>query len=138
MPEPTQTPPRKPKKSAATSSDLAALIAPLERLSTGTFDARVDVKALSGDAAQAGRLVNALMEQVQTRLVDANQRKERTQIFVEQTIAGLDALVRQGELASFQARTEDEVLSPLLEGFSKVIETLRTFVREINEAALRL
>ncbi len=30
------------------------------------------------------------------------------------------------------------MLGPLLDGFGKVIDTLRTFVREINEAALRL
>jgi methyl-accepting chemotaxis protein len=141
MPEPTPTPPKKPKKApaaAAPGPSLKALLATLDDLTGGRFEARVDVGALTGDAAEAGRLVNLLMERVQSRVADSELRKERTQVIVEQAIDGLNALVRQGELAAFQARTDDAVLSPLLDGFSKVIETLRTFVREINEAALRL
>ncbi|MCU0701042.1 MAG: methyl-accepting chemotaxis protein [Myxococcaceae bacterium] len=138
MPEPLPTP-KKPKKAPATSgATLKPLLSTLDDLTGGRFEARVDVGALSGEAAEAGRLVNLLMERVQSRVADSELRKERTQVIVEQAIDGLNALVRQGELAAFQARTDDAVLSPLLDGFSKVIETLRTFVREINEAALRL
>lgn len=139
MPDTTAAP-KKPKKapSAAPAADLAPLLASLQRLSQGKFDARVDIGRLSGDVAEAGRLVNALMERVEHTVADSEQRKERSQIVVEQAIEGLNALVRQGELAAFQAKTDDIVLAPLLDGFGKVIETLRTFVREINEAALRL
>lgn len=137
MPDTTAAP-KKPKKAAAPSADLAPLLASLERLSQGKFDARVDIGRLSGDVAEAGRLVNALMERVENKVADSEQRKERSQVVVEQAIEGLNALVRQGELAAFQAKTDDVVLAPLLDGFGKVIETLRTFVREINEAALRL
>jgi methyl-accepting chemotaxis protein len=139
MPEPTPTPPKKPKKAAPISgASIKALVATLEDLSGGRFEARVDIGALTGEAAEAGRLVNLLMERVQSRVADSELRKERSQVVVEQAIDGLNALVRQGELAAFQARTDDVVLAPLLDGFSKVIDTLRTFVREINEAALRL
>jgi methyl-accepting chemotaxis protein len=139
MPEPTPTPPKKPKKAAPVpSASIKALVATLEDLSGGRFEARVDIGALTGEAAEAGRLVNLLMERVQSRVADSELRKERSQVVVEQAIDGLNALVRQGELAAFQARTDDVVLAPLLDGFSKVIDTLRTFVREINEAALRL
>jgi methyl-accepting chemotaxis protein len=139
MPEPTPTPPKKPKKAAPISgASIKALVATLEDLSGGRFEARVDIGALTGEAAEAGRLVNLLMERVQRRVADSELRKERSQVVVEQAIDGLNALVRQGELAAFQARTDDVVLAPLLDGFSKVIDTLRTFVREINEAALRL
>jgi methyl-accepting chemotaxis protein len=139
MPEPTPTPPKKPKKAAPVpSASIKALVATLEDLSGGRFEARVDIGALTGEAAEAGRLVNLLMERVQSRVADSELRKERSQVVVEQAIDGLNALVRQGELAAFQARTDDAVLAPLLDGFSKVIDTLRTFVREINEAALRL
>ncbi|MBL8937935.1 MAG: methyl-accepting chemotaxis protein [Archangium sp.] len=137
MPDTTAAP-KKPKKAAAPSADLGPLLASLERLSQGKFDARVDIGRLSGDVAEAGRLVNALMERVENKVADSEQRKERSQVVVEQAIEGLNALVRQGELAAFQAKTDDVVLAPLLDGFGKVIETLRTFVREINEAALRL
>lgn len=138
MPDTTAAP-KKPKKApGAPAADLGPLLASLERLSQGKFDARVDIGRLSGDVAEAGRLVNALMERVENKVADSEQRKERSQVVVEQAIEGLNALVRQGELAAFQAKTDDVVLAPLLDGFGKVIETLRTFVREINEAALRL
>lgn len=140
MADPTPTPPKKGKKSQAHASpgELGALLDGLASLNRGHFDARVDVARLTGDGAEVGRLLNALMEKVEHRVADSEQRKERTRLVVEQAIEGLEALVKQGELAAFEARTDDEVLSPLLGGFGKVIETLRTFVREINEAALRL
>lgn len=140
MPD-TAPAPKKPKKTngnGAHAGELKPLLAALEQLGTGHFESRIDVGALSGDGAEAARLINQLMDKVQSRVADSEQRKERTQLVVDHALEGLNALVRQGELAAFQARTEDTVLSPLLEGFSKVIETLRTFVREINEAALRL
>ncbi len=134
--------PKKPRKPKPTAAPLAATITPLlsalESLSSGRFEARVDIGALQGEVAEAGRLLNLLMERVQHRAADGEQRKERSRLVVEQSVEGLNALVKQGELTAFQARTDDVVLAPLLEGFSKVIETLRTFVREINEAALRL
>lgn len=140
MPD-TAPAPKKPKKTngnGAHAGELKPLLTALEQLGAGHFESRIDVGALSGDGAEAARLINQLMDKVQSRVADSEQRKERTQLVVDHALEGLNALVRQGELAAFQARTEDTVLSPLLEGFSKVIETLRTFVREINEAALRL
>ncbi|MBL8917638.1 MAG: methyl-accepting chemotaxis protein [Myxococcaceae bacterium] len=140
MPDTTAAP-KKPKKTngnGAHAGELKPLLTALEQLSLGHFESRIDVGALAGDGAEAARLINQLMDKVQSRVADSEQRKERTQLVVDHALEGLNALVRQGELAAFQARTEDTVLSPLLEGFSKVIETLRTFVREINEAALRL
>jgi len=140
MPDPSATAPKKPKKAngSAARAELASLLSTLEQLTGGRFDARVDVGKLTGDGAEAGRLVNLLMERVQHTVADSDQRKQRTQTVVEEAIEGLNALARQGDLATFQARTDDATLAPLLEGFSKVIDTLRTFVREINEAALRL
>ncbi|MDP3231865.1 MAG: methyl-accepting chemotaxis protein [Myxococcales bacterium] len=140
MPDPSAAAPKKPKKptGAAARAELSSLLSTLEQLTGGRFDARVDVGTLSGDGAEAGRLVNLLMERVQHKVADSDQRKDRTQAIVEEAIEGLNALVRQGDLATFQARTDDALLAPLLDGFSKVIDTLRTFVREINEAALRL
>ncbi len=138
MPDPTPTPPKKGKKTTAAAGELGALLDGLASLNRGQFTTRVDVGRLSGDGAEVGRLINALMEKVEHRVADSEQRKERTQLIVEQAIEGLEALVKQGELAAFQARSDDDVLSPLLAGFGKVIDTLRTFVREINEAALRL
>lgn len=142
MADPTPTPAKKPKKAPAATAAPGAGLSPLLRslgpIARGRFDGRVDINELAGDAAELGRLINQLLERVEARVSESEQRKERTQVFVEQAITGLDALVRQGELTAFQARTDDQVLAPLLESFGKVIDTLRTFVREINEAALRL
>jgi methyl-accepting chemotaxis protein len=140
MPDPSPGAPKKPKKpnGAAAHTGLVSLLSTLEQLTGGRFDARVDVGTLSGDGAEVGRLVNLLMERVQHQVATSNQSKDRTQAIVSEAIEGLNALVRQGDLASFQARSDDATLAPLLDGFSKVIDTLRTFVREINEAALQL
>jgi methyl-accepting chemotaxis protein len=140
MPDPAPATPKKPKKltGAASQSTLASLLSALEHLTIGRFDSRVDVAALTGDGAEAGRLVNLLMERVQHQVAESDQGRQTTQTIVEEAIDGLNALVREGDLAAFQARSDDALLAPLLDGFSKVIDTLRTFVREINEAALRL
>jgi methyl-accepting chemotaxis protein len=140
MPDPSPGAPKKPKKpnGAAARTGLVSLLSTLEQLTGGRFDARVDVGTLSGDGAEVGRLVNLLMERVQHKVATSDQSKDRTQAIVSEAIEGLNALVRQGDLASFQARSDDATLAPLLDGFSKVIDTLRTFVREINEAALQL
>ncbi len=140
MPDPSPGAPKKPKKpnGAAARTGLVSLLSTLEQLTGGHFDARVDVGTLSGDGAEVGRLVNLLMERVQHKVATSDQSKDRTQAIVSEAIEGLNALVRQGDLASFQARSDDATLAPLLDGFSKVIDTLRTFVREINEAALQL
>jgi methyl-accepting chemotaxis protein len=110
----------------------------LTTLRGGRFETRVDLDALTGEAAQVGQLMNDVLEHVERRILEAEERKEHSQEVVSKTVDGLTALVRQGELAAFQARTDDALLSPLLDAFSKVIDTLRTFVREINGAALRL
>ncbi len=140
MPDPSPGAPKKPKKpnGDAARTGLVSLLSTLEQLTGGRFDARVDVGTLSGDGAEVGRLVNLLMERVQHKVATSDQSKDRTQAIVSEAIEGLNALVRQGDLASFQARSDDATLAPLLDGFSKVIDTLRTFVREINEAALQL
>lgn len=140
MPDTITPAPKKPKKAGAprAAGPLGTLIASLQPLAKGHFDGRIDVGVLTGEAAEAGRLINHLVDQVVAQLAESEKKKDQTLAVVQTAISGLDLLVRQGELAAFQARTDDLVLAPLLDGFSKVIETLRTFVREINEAALRL
>lgn len=98
------------------------------------LSARVDPSKLSGQAAEVGMALNMLL----TRLIDSERRKATTAQEIDQALDALLQLVRQGDLSKWNTQTEDPQLGPLLEGFGKVIETLRTFVREINEAALRL
>ncbi|WP_257447067.1 methyl-accepting chemotaxis protein [Archangium lipolyticum] len=100
----------------------------------GNLDARVAKNAMEEDAADLANLFNQLLE----RFASSERRKQVAAQEIDQAIDALITLVREGDLAQWNTSTEDAQLGPLLEGFGKVIETLRTFVREINEAALRL
>ncbi|MBX7101851.1 MAG: methyl-accepting chemotaxis protein [Myxococcaceae bacterium] len=128
--------PSAPRKKAASAGGAAALSEVIAKVKAGQLGARVDARK-AGDLAPVAEELNALLAQVQERLVEADRRKEQTVQVVDQALGALIALVREGEL-SWNKSTDDPILGPLLEGFGKVIDTLRTFVREINEAALRL
>jgi methyl-accepting chemotaxis protein len=117
---------------------LVTLRAALQQLADGHYEVRLDTSALTGQEAEMVGLLNTFIDRVHHDLVDAVARREQTQTVVDEALTGLMALVRHGELTAFNAVSQDPVLAPLLDGFGKVIETLRTFVREINEAALRL
>ncbi len=129
---------KKPPKKGGAAPAQGSLVGTLETLVDGKFDARIDLGPLTGESLTTGRLVNTLMERVVTRLSDAAETRRLSQIVIDNALDGLNALVKHGELTSFDTVTDDPTLAPLLEGFGKVIDTLRTFVREINGAALRL
>ena len=138
--ESSPTPPRKSKKPAAkpASAENGALLAQVQALVSGDYSGRVDEKSLEGHDKAVAAAVNKLMNRVQNDINDSEYRRERIQHVVDNALGGLMALVKQGELTAFNATSDDPVLAPLLEGFGEVIGTLRTFVREMNEAALRL
>jgi methyl-accepting chemotaxis protein len=89
---------------------------------------------VDGEHAELGGLLNQVLE----RFSESEHRKQIAAQEIDQALDALIALVREGDLSHWTTTTEDPQLAPLLEGFGKVIETLRTFVREMNEAALRL
>ncbi|MCI0570529.1 MAG: methyl-accepting chemotaxis protein [Myxococcaceae bacterium] len=137
-PSPKSAPRRKSTSKSATpaptDTGIRVLIEAIERVLAGDLTARAPVGELAGEAALVAELLNELVRQ----LSNAEARKAITSKEIDRAIDGLIALVRQGDLARWSKVTEDDQLAPLLEGFGNVIETLRTFVREINEAALRL
>src|SRR5215212_9870981 len=140
---PNPTPPVKKKGGAAAkngSIGLVPLTSALKAAAKGDFTARAELDRLEGDSAEVAKLLNLVLDQVSNRNTEFEARKAQTVQVVDQALDALIALVRQGELNRWTASntTDDPLLGPLLEGFGKVIETLRTFVREINEAALRL
>lgn len=137
---PSSSPPTPRSADAAkpSAAETEALIAAVRGMAQGKYDVRVDLTGLSPEGAQLAVAINDLMTRVQEDLAESNYRRERIQHVVDNAIGGLMVVVRQGELSAFNTSTDDPVLAPLLDGFGKVIETLRTFVREINEAALRL
>jgi methyl-accepting chemotaxis protein len=104
----------------------------------GDLAVRVATDGLQGELADVGQLLNELLEKLAFQLEDAERKKHSSTKEIDQAIDGLIGLVRSGDLSGWSSTTDDPQLGPLLEGFGKVIDTLRTFVREINEAALRL
>ncbi len=147
-PETTDEPKKKKKKAlaapkAASASAAAAAVPPqvvlaLQALAEGQWDARIEMGKLAGVDATIASLINRVAERAQSEVREGLKYGERVHSVVTDALSGLEALLKQGELSAFTAKTEDPVLSPLLDGFSRVIDTLRTFVREMNEAALRL
>ena len=128
----------KASKKKGGSGGLLPMTAALEAVLGGDVEARVEVKGLTGEFKQLAGLLNEALKNLSLQISDAEARKQHTVSIVDNALEGLIALVRQGELSRWNATTEDPLLGPLLDGFGKVIDTLRTFVREINEAALRL
>lgn len=134
-------PPKKKKSSASppAADDTAAFIGVLRAAAAGDYLRRVDLKGLSGEHKELGTLLNGLLTRVGAEQKSAVFRREEMQHLLESAQSALSALVSHGDLTTFQwTPIDDPVIDPLLDGFSKVIDTLRTFVREINEAALRL
>jgi methyl-accepting chemotaxis protein len=113
---------------------LKALSDTLRSVLAGNLQARVVPETVGSDYAEMAGMLNQVLD----RFSDSEHRKQVAAQEIDQALDALIALVREGDLARWNTTTEDPQLAPLLEGFGKVIETLRTFVREINEAALRL
>lgn len=139
-PTPQKTPRKKaaPKNVVTASQSTNGPAHPVEealRLAlSGNLAARVDVANVVPEAKATAELVNSLLEQ----LCQSEARKQLAAHEIDRAVDSLIALVRSGDLAHWSSGTDDAQLGPLLESFGKVIDTLRTFVREINEAALRL
>ncbi|MEW5739721.1 MAG: methyl-accepting chemotaxis protein [Myxococcota bacterium] len=133
----------KKKKSApgknGDGGDLSHLIASLERAATGDFGVKVDVNGYQGELKDLVKVLNKVLARAAAEQQQSVARGDEMRHLLEGAQTALSALVARGDLTSFAwAPIDDPVLDPLLDGFSKVIDTLRTFVREINEAALRL
>jgi methyl-accepting chemotaxis protein len=127
------------KPTLAPGAPLSAVMKALEYISAGDYTARVDVRGLEADAAAVAELLNRAMDRVSAEQRVAASRRDEMRHMLEAAQGALSALVTRGDLTTFQwSPVDDAVIDPLLDGFSRVIETLRVFVREINEAALRL
>lgn len=146
----TDTPEQSPSKSNRKGSKrrtspapavpaMATIKGALEEIVRGNFTLRVDPSALEGDAAVIGELLNLAMERVTAEQRAAAHRREEMSHMLEAAQQALGALVTRGDITAFTPTpVQDPVIDALLDGFSRVIETLRSFVRGINEAALRL
>ncbi|MBS2030376.1 MAG: methyl-accepting chemotaxis protein [Deltaproteobacteria bacterium] len=102
----------------------------LERVAQGDLSARV--RALSSDdpaVVQLGELINRAL----SRAGESVSREG-----IDKASELLVKVADEGDLTSWNVTSDDAQLRGLYEGVGRVLETQRTFVREINEAALRL
>lgn len=127
------------KKRSAKAGRAKGLLDGLRAAAAGDFGVRLDPAAFEGEQREVAELVNAVLQRA---LVERDQyvtRSEELRHLLEAAQGSLSALVTHGDLTTFAyEQVDDPIIDRLLDGFSKVIETLRTFVREINEAALSL
>jgi methyl-accepting chemotaxis protein len=120
---------------------LGPIVEALAAAAKGNLAARVDVgKFASGsEASQLSGLVNQVLESVNSEIDSSRRRDEALASAIDKTIVSLVQLVQQGNLTLWEANGSDNpALKPLMDGVGEVVQTLRTFVREMNEAALRL
>ncbi|MFT3843325.1 MAG: methyl-accepting chemotaxis protein [Myxococcaceae bacterium] len=143
-PDPKPTASKKTRAPAAANGNgagatgSAAMIDALSKVKGGDLTARVSIAGLDNEHKAVARAFNEALESVAGRVKEFEDRKRQTMETIDGALGALIALVRHGELSRWAASSDDPMLGPLLDGFGKVIDTLRTFVREINEAALRL
>jgi len=132
------TNPEKAPANERASGGISPVVSALQAAIGGNLKVRVPTQGLSADVTALAGLVNELLSKVSVQLDDAEKRKQLTSQEIDQAVDSLIILVRNGDLAHWNTKSEDPQLAPLLEGFGKVVEVQRTFVREINEASIRL
>ncbi len=144
--EPGALPPAKKRASAKKKPAPRNVVAAAARPATNPIDetlraalsgnlaARVPLEHLTDAQRQTAALLNTFLQQAS----DSEGRKQLAGQEIDRAVGSLVELVRSGDLAHWDGSTDDPQLETLLSSFGKVIETLRIFVREINEAALRL
>ncbi len=127
------------KKKASGGDGRAQFLETLRAANSGEYARRVELKGLTGESRETAQLLNELLKRVEAEQQINAERRSEMHHLLESAHSALSALVTHGDLTTFSwTPIDDPVVDPLLDGFAKVIETLRTFVREINEAALRL
>jgi methyl-accepting chemotaxis protein len=129
----------RPRKKGAGAGALSHLVETLKRAATGDLSVTVETDGLEGELKELADAINMVLARAAAERQQSVRRGDELRHMLEGAQTALSALVSRGDLTSFTwSPVDDPVLDPLLDSFSKVIETLRTFVREINEAALRL
>jgi methyl-accepting chemotaxis protein len=83
-------------------------------------------------------LLNKALERAQALVIESGKQTTRFSAEVDQARDALTRVATDGDLTRWDIVSTDSHLNALFDGVAKVLETQRTFVREINEAALRL
>jgi methyl-accepting chemotaxis protein len=119
---------------------LAPVADALEKVAQGRLDLRLDPAAAGVDPAVANlhALLNKALERAQALVIESGKQTTRFSAEVDQARDALTRVATDGDLTRWDIVSTDSHLNALFDGVAKVLETQRTFVREINEAALRL
>jgi methyl-accepting chemotaxis protein len=135
-----KTPAKPKRRSAHANGDIGPLAEALAAGIKGDLSIRVDPRRLADpELARLADLYNQLAENAQTRLAAARRREEALAESIDGAIVSLVELVEGGNLARWEATAPDNpALRPLVDGIGRVVGTLKTFVKEMSEAALRL
>jgi methyl-accepting chemotaxis protein len=130
---------RGPQENHAGGSDgREKLIEALAIAARGNLSARVELHGIGAEDRKLAEMVNAMLVAAESRLHAEQDRTLKLTEAIDETIAALVDVVRKGDLSSWHAKSDDKLVGPLYEGIGTVVDTLRTFVREVNEATLRL
>jgi methyl-accepting chemotaxis protein len=136
----------KPPPAAAKDRDkdkggaIKTMLSSVKAAMNGTPDARIPTGNLSGEAAELAGLVNELLDRA-GKAKKGGLTAGGLVLDPAELQAAMDTVLSlgDGDLSNWSfGREKFERLGPLLAGFDDVIATLRVFVREINEATLRL
>jgi methyl-accepting chemotaxis protein len=119
---------------------VAEITAALHALSEGRYDTRLDLSKFADGALRGlATEVNAAAERAHADLADAAARVDAVTQGVDEAIEAMVRLVVKGDLTGeLRLGISDAALTPLVAGVGQVMETLKSFVHEIREAALQL
>ncbi len=106
----------------------------------GELSARVAVEGLPASERELAEELNKALSAAQTIVASGRRREEAMAAGIDKTIISLVDLVQKGDLSRWSGHeaTDHAALKPLVDGITQVVDTLKTFVRETSEAALRL
>ena len=137
---PRRRPAAKPRRGAASRApDHASLVAALQALGEGRYaDARLEVPE-RGPGREVALALQAAVERVQADLAAQARYADVVREGVSEAIDALVKLVVQGDLSGdLRLSVGDASLAPLVSGIGQIVHTLKRFVTEMREAALRL
>jgi len=137
---PRRRPAAKPRRGAASRApDHASLVAALQALGEGRYaDVRLDMPE-RGPGREVALALQAAVERVQADLAAQARYADVVREGVSEAIDALVKLVVQGDLSGdLRLSVGDASLAPLVSGIGQIVHTLKRFVTEMREAALRL
>lgn len=108
----------------------------LSRVAAGDHSARLEVDDQPVALQEPARTLNTALDRLAIEVSRQVQRQQGAD--VERAVGALTRVADDGDLTAWTQQSGDVGMQLLFDGVTRVLDTQRTFVREINEAALRL